>query len=160
VPIVIIVVGVALGVAVAGFPSRSHDAPLTVQAAASTSTTTLGAFPTTTTTTSTTTTTPTRPPGSVRVTVFNASSVAGSANRVGTSVKSRGFDLKAPGPDRKVQDTTVIMYRPGYDSEARALATVLGLDPGVAAPLDVALVSPDETDLAVVVGTELAKRIN
>jgi len=162
VPIVIVVVGGVLGLAVAGFPSRKDDAPIKVQAVATTSTSTSVVKVVTTVTTVTTTpvTTAVRSPAEVRVTVLNASVVSGSATRVGTVVKSLGYNLKAPRADRKAQDTSVVMYRPGYDNEARALATALGLDPGVVAALDVGIVSPDATDLAVLVGTELARRTN
>ncbi len=161
VPIVIVVVGGVLGLAVAGFPSRRSDAPIKVQAvASSTTSTSLAVTRTTTSSTTTSSTTPVRPAGEVRATVVNASGVPGSAGRVGAVIKARSWDLKAPRADRPAQDATVIMYRPGYDNEARALATALGLDPGVAAPLDAGVVSPDEADLAVLVGTALAKRTN
>ncbi len=157
VPIVIVVVGGVLGLAVAGFPSRRNDAPITVQALASTSTST-SVVKVVTTLTATSVTTAVRSPADLRVTVFNASSIPGSATRVGTVIKARGYDLKAPGADRTAQATSVIMYRSGYDNEARALALALGLDPGVVAALDVGVVSPDTTDLGVLVGTDLAKR--
>ncbi|MDQ6798679.1 MAG: LytR C-terminal domain-containing protein [Actinomycetota bacterium] len=155
VPIVIVVVGGVLGLAVAGFPSRRNDAPITVQALASTSTST-SVVKVVTTLTATSVTTAVRSPADLRVTVFNASSIPGSATRVGTVIKARGYDLKAPGADRTAQATSVIMYRSGYDNGALALA--LGLDPGVVAALDVGVVSPDTTDLGVLVGTDLAKR--
>jgi hypothetical protein len=50
------------------------------------------------------------------------------------------------------------MFRTGYDNEARALAVALGLDVGVVAPLDPAVVKGDAADLVVVVGTTLARR--
>jgi len=160
---VIVVVGGVLGLAVSGFPSRTDDAPIKVQAVASTSTSTSMVKVVTTVTTVTTpattaVTTAVRSPADVRVTVLNASVVSGSATRVGTVVKALGYSLKAPGADRKAQDTSVVMYRSGYDNEARALATALGLDPGVVAPLDIGGVPPGAADLAVLVGTDLAKR--
>ncbi len=159
VPIVIVVFGGVLGLAVAGFPSRRSDAPIEIQAVATTTTSTsVVAKPTTST--PSTTTTPSRPPGEVRVTVVNASGIAGTAGRVGVVVKSGGWTLNAPRADRKAQDETVIMYRAGYENEARALAKGLGVDPSVAAPLDAGVVSPEEADLAVLVGTALAKRTN
>lgn len=159
VPIVIVVFGGVLGLAVAGFPSRRSDTPIKVQAVDVTTTST--SVPAkTTSTSSTSTTTPVRPPAEVRVTVVNASGVAGSAGRIGVVIKGVGWDLKAPRTDRKAQDDTVIMFRPGYENEARALAKALGVDPSVAAPLDTGVVSPDEADLAVLVGTTLAKRTN
>ncbi len=155
----IVVVGGVLGLAVAGFPSRRDDAPIRVQAVATTTATSMVVV-VTTTTTATTAPTPARSSASVRVTVFNASGIPGSATRVGSVVKGSGYDLKAPGADRKAQDSTVIMYRPGYDSEARALAAALRLDPTVVSPLDAGVASPDTTDLGVIVGTDLAKHTN
>lgn len=155
VPIVIVVVGGLLGLVLTGFPSRAHDTPIRVQPeATSTSTSVVRAL---TAAPTTSPPPPVRPVGDVRVMVLNASGVAGSATRVGAAIKSQGWDLKAPGADRKTQDATVIMYRTGYDNEARALAVALGLDAGVRAPLDPA-VKADAADLVVVVGTTLARR--
>jgi len=155
---VIVVFGGVLGLAVTGLPSRRSDTPIKVQAVAVTTTSTSVAAVAKTTTS--TTTAPVRPTSEVRVTVVNASGVPGSAGRLGVVVKSGGWDLKAPRSDRKAQDNTVIMFRPGYENEARALAKALGVDPSVAAPLDTGVVSTDEADLAVLVGTTLAKRTN
>jgi len=156
VPIVIVVVGGLLGLVLTGFPSRAHDTPIRVQPEVSSTSTSVVRAVTAAPTTSPTP--PVRPVGDVRVMVFNASGIAGSATRVGAAIKSQGWDLKAPGADRKTQDATVIMYRTGYDNEARALAVVLGLDANVAAPLDPAVVKADAADLVVVVGTTLARR--
>ncbi|HEX3394598.1 MAG TPA: LytR C-terminal domain-containing protein [Acidimicrobiales bacterium] len=156
VPIVIVVVGGLVGLVLTGFPSRAHDTPLTVQAEVSSTSTSVVVAATAAPTTSPPP--PARPVGDVRVMVFNASGVAGSATRVGAAIKSQGWDVKAPGADRKTQDATVIMYRTGYDNEARALAVALGLDTGVVAPLDPAVVKADAADLVLVVGTTLARR--
>ncbi|MGI9079414.1 MAG: LytR C-terminal domain-containing protein [Acidimicrobiales bacterium] len=156
VPIVIVVVGGLLGLVLTGFPSRAHDTPLRVQAEVSSTSTSAVMAATAAPTTSPPP--PVRPVGDVRVMVFNASGVAGSATRVGAAIKSQGWNLKAPGADRKTQDATVIMYRTGYDNEARALAVALGLDAGVVAPLDPEVVKADAADLVVVVGTTLARR--
>lgn len=156
VPIVIVVVGGLLGLVLTGFPSRAHDTPIRVQAEVSSTSTSVVVAVTAAPTTSPPP--PARPAGEVRVMVFNASGVAGSAARVGATIKSHGWDVKAPGADRKTQDTNVIMFRTGYDNEARALAVALGLDVGVVAPLDPAVVKGDAADLVVVVGTTLARR--
>lgn len=161
-PVVVIFLGGLLGLAVAGFPSRRHDAPLTVRSSPTTTVAVAVATvpESTTTPRATTTQTSLRAPADVRVMAINASSVAGSAARVGARIKSLGWSVLPPGADRKVQDTSVVMYRAGYDGEARSLASALGLDPAGIAAVDAVVTAAGDTDLAVVIGDDLAKRTN
>ena len=154
VPIVIVVFGGLLGLALAGFPSQREDPPLEVrtQEPASTSTSAL-----VTSAPATTATTRLRPAGEVRVMVFNASDITGAATRIGARIRALGWDVESPGADRRAQDDTVIMHRPDYDDEARALAAALSLPTSSVSPLDEAVVSPGDADLAVIVGQKLAQ---
>ena len=153
-PLVIVFVGSLLGLAVAGFPSRSEDAPLSVQTATSTA-------PSTTTTAPTMTAAPPAPAarqsGEIKVTAINSSSVTGAATKIGARLKSLGYVVQPPGPDRKPQDSSVVMYREGLEAEGRALASSLGLDAKAIQPMAAPLAGARETDLAVLVGTDLAK---
>ncbi|MFN2606424.1 MAG: LytR C-terminal domain-containing protein [Acidimicrobiales bacterium] len=163
VPLVVVAVGAILGLAVAGLPSRHHDAPLTVRSDPS-STAGVGAGPMPTTRAPTTAPptnappTSVRAPADVRVVTVNASSVAGSAGRVGTRIRSMGWNVLPPGPDRRPQSASVVMYRSGFDGEARALATALGVDPTAIAVADASTAAAGDADLAVVIGDDLAKR--
>ncbi len=154
----IVLFGALIGMAVAGFPSRREDPPLTVQAASGTTTST-SVLGTTTTTPTTSPPTSLRPVGNVRVMVFNASGVPGTATRIGSRIKAKGWDVKAPGADRPAQPTTAVMYKPGFDNEARALTAELSLPTTAATPLTPAVAAAD-ADLALLVGEELAKRPN
>jgi len=171
VPLVIVFVGSLLGLAVAGLPSRREDAPLSVQTATSTvASTTATAPPATPATTAppppatpaTTAPPPSaaaRNPADLKVRAFNSSSVTGAATKMGARLKSLGYVVVTPGPDRKPpQDASVVMYRDGLEAEARALASSLGLDAGVVTPIEAPVAAVGETDLAVLVGSELARR--
>lgn len=152
-PLVIVFVGSLLGLAVAGFPSRSEDAPLSVQTVTTTA-------PSTTTTPTTTAAPPSpaaRQSGEIKVTAINSSTVTGAATKIGARLKSLGYVVQPPGADRKPQDSSVVMYREGLEAEGRALASSLGLDAKAIQPMAAPLRGARETDLAVLVGTDLAK---
>lgn len=152
----IVFVGSLLGLAVAGLPSRRQDAPLSVQTATSSTTTT--ATPLATVPTVPETTVVLRGPGELRVTAFNTSTVTGAATRMGTRLKSLGYVLQPPGPDRKPQDSSVVMFQSGLEAEARALASSLGLAADTVRPIEGPVAAVGETDLAVIVGNDLARR--
>jgi hypothetical protein len=160
VPILVVFVGLLLGLAVAGFPSRHRDAPLAVQTETSLPATasTLVVVTTTPATAPAPTPAAVRAPAEVRVTAVNASKVAGTAGRGGARLKSQGYAVQSPSPDRRPQDTSVVMYRPGFENEARALASNLELDGSAVAAMD-ASASKANVDLAVVIGNDLAGRL-
>ena len=152
VPFVVIFVGALLGVAVAGFPDRSKDAPLALR------TTVPSTAPATTVLVTTSTTSPpppTRSPGEIRVLTINASGVGGAAARLGERLGADGYDVGTP-VSRPVQDTSALLHRPGFDAEARSLASSLGLEPSVLEPTES---PPGDVDLAVVIGRDLADRL-
>jgi hypothetical protein len=157
VPLVVIVVGVLLGIAVAGFPDRGKDAPLALRTTVP-STTVVVTVPVTTvpvTTPPTAPPPPTRAPAEVSVLTVNASGAAGAAARLAERLGSEGYDVGEP-VSRAVQDTSTLLHRPGLDGEARALAASLGLDPSVLEPTES---PPGEADLVVVIGRDLAPRL-
>ena len=155
VPVVILSVGTLLGLAIAGLPLRRDDAPLAVQAGSST---TVG--PTTTAAPTTTSPPATRGPAQVKVTAVNASGVRGTAGRMSTRLRSLGYDVLPASADRAAQAASVVMYRAGNEAEARALASGLGLEPAAVVAIDPAVqAKAPETDLAVLVGDDLAPRL-
>jgi LytR cell envelope-related transcriptional attenuator len=152
VPVVVIFVGALLGVAVAGFPDRRKDAPLALRTTVP-STTVATTVPVTTSTTSPPPST--RAPGEIRVLTINASGVTGAAARLAERLGSEGYDVGEP-VSRAVQETSALLHRPGFDAEARSLASSLGLDPSVLEPTES---PPGEADLVVVIGRDLADRL-
>lgn len=149
---VVIFVGALLGVAVAGLPDRRKDAPLALRTT----------VPSTTATTTAPVTTPstsappsTRAPSEIKVLAVNASGAAGAAARLVTRLGADGYEVGEP-MSRAVQETSTLLHRPGFDAEARALATSLGLDPSVLEPTES---PPGEADLVVFIGKELAPRL-
>jgi LytR cell envelope-related transcriptional attenuator len=157
VPLVVIFVGALLGVAVAGLPDRRKDAPLVVRT--TTPPTTVGTTVLETTVPATTPTTlpppSTRAPGEVQVATINASGMAGAATRLAARLRSDGYEVGEP-TSRRVQETSALLHRPGFDAEALALASSLGLDPSVLEPTEA---PPAGADLVVVVGQDLAPRL-
>jgi hypothetical protein len=102
---------------------------------------------------------PVRPPAEVAVRVYNGSSRAGQAVRVGDRLKAAGYNVLTPGPSPKDPiATSVVQYAEGFDAEARALATSLGVPESAAVP------APDPATVAgigpatvvLVVGEDLA----
>ena len=152
VPLVVVVVGALLGLAVAGLPDRGKDAPLAVQTTAP-ATTAMGTVPVITSSTSPPPAT--RGRGDLKVVAINASGVAGAGARLTARLQSEGYGVGEPA-SRRVQQASAVLHRPGLDAEARALATSLGLDPSVVEATDA---PPGEADLAVIIGGDLAPRL-
>ena len=145
-------VGALLGVAVAGLPDRGQDAPLALRTTVP-PTTVETTIPVTTTTTSPPPAT--RAPAEVKVLTLNASGVSGAAARLTERLRSDGYDVGAPA-SRPVQETSALLHRPGFDAEARAVATSLGLEPSLLEPTES---PPGEVDLVVIIGQDLAARL-
>lgn len=69
------------------------------------------------------------------VLVLNGNGVAGAAAAAAARVRARGYVVAAVGnAPRSDYARSLVMYRPGYEAEARRLARDLGL--GLVAPLD------------------------
>ena len=151
-PLVVIFVGALLGIAVAGFPDRGKDAPLALPTTVP-SPTVVTTVPVTDARTAPPP--PTRAPGEISVLTVNASGAAGAAARLAERLGSEGYDVGQP-VSRAVQDASTLLHRPGFDTEARALASSLGLDPSLLEPTES---PPGEADLVVVIGRDLAARL-
>ena len=149
-PLAVVFVGALLGVAVAGLPDRRKDAPLPVRTATP-STTVATTLPVTT---STTPPPSTRAPRELTVATINASGVAGAAARLAARLTEQGYDVGTP-TSRRVQSTSALVHRPGFDAEARAIASLVGLDPST---IEASEAPPAEADVAVIIGEDLASR--
>lgn len=84
-----------------------------------------------TTTTSTTTTVPLRQPKDVKVIVANASDVNRAAARATDQLKPPGYNVLAPTNVTPAVSTSAVYYTAGYEREAVAVATALGLPQSV-----------------------------
>jgi hypothetical protein len=72
-----------------------------------------------------TTTVAARPPAQVRVEVLNASGVAGAAGSQATTLKNSGYMIAGVG-DATRRQGTVVTCKPGFETEAAALAQAVG----------------------------------
>lgn len=144
-----VAVAVTLGFFIGGGPALlaegSGDATGVItspsSSSSSTTTTTTGLDAATTTTTTageatTTTAPPARAPGEVSVKVYNGSTTAGQAVRVGDRLKAAGYRVLAPGPSPgDPRPASVVHFVDGFAAEAAALAVTLGLPATAAAPM-------------------------
>lgn len=160
--LVVLAVGAALGVAVAGLPrvgaeqTRRITAPTTVPTPQA---------PTESTTTTTTPappppTTPMRPPDQVRVRPYNATTISGITSITFDRLAAAGYAMVPGAIGPKDQPaTTRIRFNPGFDREAAAVAALLGLPPTTVAPMIAgpAVEGADEADVIVLVGDDLAR---
>ena len=112
----------------------------------------------TTTTVAPTTTLPARAPKDVKVIVANASPVKGAAAGGRTALLAAQFNVLAPANAAAVPDSSVY-FTAGYERDAAAVATALGLPPAAVKPLP----SPAPFDtkganVVVVLGADAAPR--
>lgn len=84
-----------------------------------------------TTTTSSTTTVPLRQPKDVKVIVANASDVNRAAGRATDQLKPPGYNVLAPTNVTPAVSASAVYYTPGYEREAVAVATALGMPQSV-----------------------------
>src|SRR5262245_801218 len=82
-----------------------------------------------TTEATTTTSVAARPPDEVTVLVANGSGIPGAAAAVGTQLQGLGYLTAEPDNTPAPVTTSNVYYIPGFEAEARAVATSLGLDP-------------------------------
>ncbi len=148
--LLVVTVGVAVGLAIGGVPSGSPDEPL-IAARATTTTTTTPPEPAPALTL--------RPPSGVNVIALNASGVGGAAGRVGTRLQAVGYKVLPPTVNPTRQAVASVLYRPTFEREAAAVASLLSLGPDVVRPADAAPGgSQDTADVIVLVGEDLARR--
>ena len=164
-----VAVAVTLGFFIGGGPSllsqRGGDddvtlAAVTATTAAPASSTTTAPPVTSTTSTSDVTVAAAvaRPPREVSVRVYNGSTTAGQAVRVGDRVRAGGYQVLPPGPSpADPLPASVIHFVPGFDAEAAALAAVLGLPASAAAPAPTPALVKDVggAELVVIVADDL-----
>jgi hypothetical protein len=107
----------------------------------------------------TTTAAPVREPKNVRVLTANGTTTKGAGGKIKDRVLAGGYnalaatDTKAPAP------ASVVYFTAGYDREAAALATLLGLQPTAVQPMPAPPPVADlkAANLLVVVGPDLAQ---
>lgn len=150
--IVVIVVGAALGVAIAGVPTRHQDPPLRVAAAPT------SVPPTTAVPRTTTTTVPAHASRSdVGVVVINAGGIGGKGGELTARLRAAGYATFSPVNDNTDRPSrSVVVYQPGYAGDAAAMTSVVGVGPVQAladAPISARWMG--DANVMVVVGTDL-----
>ena len=144
--IVFVVAAIAL-VAVGTRPTVSGNA---ATPPASTTTTTSRTAPTTTTTT--------LPPSAVKVVVANATQTNGLAGHYTSVLASHGWAMQTALDAATTQQTSVVYYAAGFQTEAATIVSQLpGLKPTAAQPLTAAVPVTGITgdDIVVVAGADL-----
>jgi hypothetical protein len=124
--IIVLVVGAALGVAIAGVPNRHADPPLRVVASSSSTIPSTPAAPAPTTTS----TTPPHRASDVGVVVINAAGLAGKGTELTTRLRNSGYTTFAPENDTNDHpNVSTIEYAPGYQGDAVAISPIVGVGP-------------------------------
>lgn len=147
--IVVIVVGAALGVAIAGVPTRHQDPPLRVSA-------TPTSVPETTAA-PTTTVAPHATRSDVGVVVINAGGIGAKGSELTARLRAAGYATFSPQNDNTDRPSrSVIEYQPGYAGDAAAMTSVVGIGPVQAlgdSPISARWMG--DANVMVVVGTDL-----
>ena len=106
----------------------------------------------------TTTTQPARSPDQVKVLVANGVGVSGAASKVAGRLQPIGYILAKPGDTTNKQVTSAVEFAPGYQAEAQALASSLGMAASAVQPIPNPIPVPDMqgANVVVVVGNDLA----
>ncbi len=84
----------------------------------------------------TTTTVATRTPAEVKVLVANGTAIRGLGGKTSDALKALAYNVLSPTDTTKALETTSIQYDTGFDAEARAIATTLGLPVSAVVPLN------------------------
>jgi hypothetical protein len=105
------------------------------------------------------TTTTIRTPAQVKVIVANGSPVSGAAGRTTEDLKTLGYVTGDPANAPSAVQTTQILFQVGYEAEAKALATQLGVaETAVAAmPTPAPVADLDGAVILVILGPDIAK---
>ncbi len=116
--------------------------------------------PTTTKANSAATTTSTRAPrqpAAIKVLAANGSGVAGLGGKTGDRLTAAGYNSLAPTNTTTDVSTSVVAFTPGFEVEAAAVATVLGLPPTAVQALeaDPPIEDTKGADIVVLVGPDL-----
>ncbi len=99
-------------------------------------------------------------PSGVRVMVLNGTQVNGLAQQVTDTLSGKGYGTSQPNTYSSDQAlaNTMVQYRSGHATEARQVATDLGLESSAAQPIDanVSVAAPETAEVVVVTGQDLA----
>ena len=153
----LLVLGAAVIVGILLLASWGDDGGSTVDASGSTPSTTVDTSNLGSTTTAadaaTTTTAPPsdHTPSEVSVIVLNGSGQAGAAATSSQNVGGAGYTMLTPGNAPTNIDSTTVYYADGYESDAIAVAQVLGKGTDAVKPLSDASLGGAEGDANVVV---------
>ena len=163
---VAILVAIGTRPSVSGVPSTGPTTvPTTVPAGGSTTTAAVGATTTTAATTTTTThhgkkgaTTTTVAPASVSVVVANGTSTNGLAAHYSTVIGAGGWAMKTPIDAATKVPTSAVYYAPGFQPEAAAIATSVGVKSAAVLPVSSAtpVSGTSGYDVIVVIGQDLS----
>lgn len=106
----------------------------------------------------TVTTVPVRSPAEVKVLVANGAATAGAATRVNSRLQPVGYRLGKPTNTATKASASSIAYQVGYQAEAQAVATTLGLPATavVAMPAPLPVADLQDANILVIVGPDLA----
>lgn len=150
--VLLLAVAVVLGVALLHeLDNGSTQTALTSKPAAKTATQS-AATPTSVTTL------PLRSPAAVKVLVANGIGVAGAASKVASRLQPIGYQLAKPGNTANKETVSSVQYAAGYQGEALALATSLGLPSSAvqALPTPSPVADMQASSVLVIVGNDLA----
>ena len=84
----------------------------------------------------TTTTLATRTPAEVKVLVANGTAIRGLGGKTSDALKALTYNVLSPTDTTKALETSSIQYDTGFEPEAKAIATTLGLPVTVVVPLN------------------------
>lgn len=116
---------------------------------------------TTTAPATTTTTLAARAPKDVKVVSANGTDVKGAARKATDALRAAGFNVLAPVDAGKSVTATTVYFAAGFEREAQAVASLLGLGADVVKVLPTPPPIPDPrgANVVVVVGPETAARL-
>ena len=120
---------------------------------------TASASPTTTAAPATTTTVPlaTHAPSSVIVQVNNGTGTGLLAAAMKAKLAPSGWDILAPTDTTTPVSTSAVYYVPGYQGDARAIASAAGISSGAVQPLNSSVpVASSNAEVIVVIGPDLS----
>jgi len=148
--VILLVVALVLGILIlsktetgASAPRVETKRPTTTKAPNSAATTTSTRAP--------------RQPAAIKVLAANGSGVAGLGGKTGDRLTAAGYNSLAPTNTTTDISTSVVAFTPGFEGEAAAVATVLGLPPTSVQALEANPPVEDTkgADIVVLVGPDL-----
>lgn len=160
----LLVVAVALGAILLSYPATPGASPTpppsTTVSSSATGPGASGSIPSSTPSTAApgTTTPVSVPPSKVKTVVANATSASGAASRVGSTLRTAGYDVLATTNASSKASTSQVYYVAGFAEEAGLVATRLGLSPNsvLSLPSPAPVSDTRGANVVVVIGPELA----